>query len=105
MRTYATMLRNRPDFFVHCGDSINADCTIPAQQKLPNGETWRNIVTEEKSAVATTLAGYRGNYKYNLLDANLREFNAKVPILPSGTTMRLWRTGGPVKRSIAAATT
>jgi alkaline phosphatase D len=80
MRTYATMLQNRPDFFVHCGDSIYADCTIPAQQKLPNGETWRNIVTEEKSTVATTLAGYRGNYKYNLLDANLREFNAKVPI-------------------------
>jgi alkaline phosphatase D len=80
MRTYATMLRNRPDFFVHCGDSIYADCTIPAQQKMPNGETWRNIVTEEKSTVATTLAGYRGNYKYNLLDANLREFNANVPI-------------------------
>src|SRR5262245_30361006 len=34
MRTYATMLRNQPDFFVHCGDSIYADCTIPAQQKL-----------------------------------------------------------------------
>ncbi|MGB9051482.1 MAG: alkaline phosphatase D family protein, partial [Pseudolabrys sp.] len=23
---------------------------------------------------------YRGNYKYNLLDANLRDFNAEVPI-------------------------
>jgi alkaline phosphatase D len=80
MRTYATMLRSRPDFFVHCGDSIYADCTVPAQQKLPNGEIWRNIVTEEKSRVATTLADYRGNYKYNLLDANLRDFNAAVPI-------------------------
>ena len=80
MRTYATMLRSRPDFFVHCGDSIYADCAIPAQQKLPNGETWRNIVTEEKSKVATTLAEYRGNYKYNLLDVNLRAFNAEVPI-------------------------
>ena len=80
MRTYATMLRSRPDFFVHCGDSIYADCTIPAQQKLPNGEAWRNIVTEEKSKVAQTLADYRGNYKYNLLDANLRAFNAEVPI-------------------------
>src|SRR5262249_29639800 len=27
MRTYASMLRNQPDFFVHCGDSIYADCT------------------------------------------------------------------------------
>jgi alkaline phosphatase D len=80
MRTYATMLRSRPDFFVHCGDSIYADCAIPAQQNLPNGETWRNIITEEKSKVATTLAEYRGNYKYNLLDANLRAFNAEVPI-------------------------
>jgi alkaline phosphatase D len=80
MRTYASMLRNRPDFFVHCGDSIYADCTIPERQKLPNGEIWRNIVTEDKSKVATTLADYRGNYKYNLLDANLRAFNAEVPI-------------------------
>src|SRR5262249_51684788 len=58
MRTYASMLRNQPDFFVHCGDSIYADCTIPAQQKLPNGEIWRNVVTEDKSKVATTLADY-----------------------------------------------
>ncbi|MFZ1185123.1 MAG: alkaline phosphatase D family protein [Pseudolabrys sp.] len=80
MRTYRTMLHNRPDFFVHCGDSIYADCTVPAQQKLPSGETWRNVVTEEKSKVATSLDDYRGNYKYNLLDANLRDFNAEVPI-------------------------
>jgi alkaline phosphatase D len=53
---------------------------VPAQQKLPNGETWRNVVTEEKSKVATSLDDYRGNYKYNLLDANLRDFNAEVPI-------------------------
>ncbi|MGZ3329053.1 MAG: alkaline phosphatase D family protein, partial [Xanthobacteraceae bacterium] len=29
MRTYATMLKSRPDFFVHCGDHIYADCPIP----------------------------------------------------------------------------
>ncbi len=79
MRTYATMLRNRPDFFVHCGDSIYAECPLGAEQRLPNGEIWRNIVTEEKSRVAETLADYRGNYKYNLLDRNLRAFNAEVP--------------------------
>ena len=28
MRTYATMLANRPDFFIHSGDSIYADCPI-----------------------------------------------------------------------------
>ncbi len=30
--------------------------------------------------MAETLAEYRGNYKYNLLDANLRAFNAEVPM-------------------------
>jgi len=79
MRTYATMLANRPDFFVHCGDNIYAECPLGAEQKLPNGEVWRNVVTEEKSRVAETLADYRGNYKYNLLDHNLRTFNAEVP--------------------------
>src|SRR5262249_34372899 len=78
MRTYATMLNSCPDFFVHSGDSIYADCPIPARQELGNGETWRNLVTEEKSKVAETLAEFRGNYKYNLLDRNLRAFNAEV---------------------------
>jgi alkaline phosphatase D len=74
------MLRNRPDFFIHSGDHIYADCTIPAQRKLPNGEHWNNLVTEEKSRVAQTLADFRGNYKYNLLDKNLVRFNAEVPM-------------------------
>jgi phosphodiesterase/alkaline phosphatase D-like protein len=80
MRTYATMRRNQPDFFIHCGDNIYAECPLGAEQKLPNGEIWRNIVTEEKSRVAETLADFRGNYKYNLLDHNLRAFNAEVPL-------------------------
>jgi alkaline phosphatase D len=81
MRTYRTMLENRPDFFIHSGDHIYADCPIEAELKLPNGGVWRNIVTEEKSAVAHSLAQFRGNYKYNLLDENLRAFNAQVPML------------------------
>ena len=81
MRTFRTMLNNRPDFFIHSGDSIYADCPIPRELKLPDGGVWRNLVTEEKSEVAQTLAQFRGNYKYNLLDANVRAFNAEVPIL------------------------
>jgi len=81
MRTYGTMLENRPDFFIHSGDHIYADCPIPSELKLPNGEIWRNIVTEEKSTVAHSLAQFRGNYKYNLLDSNFRAFNAQVPML------------------------
>jgi alkaline phosphatase D len=80
MRTYATMQRCRPDFFIHSGDHIYADCPFPAERSLPNGEVWRNIVTEEKSHIAQTLADFRGNYKYNLADANLRAFNAEVPM-------------------------
>ena len=37
MRTYATMLRNRPDFFIHSGDNIYADGPIVAEVKLPDG--------------------------------------------------------------------
>src|SRR5260370_26015138 len=52
MRSYSTMLENRPEFFIHSGDHIYADCPVPSELKLPNGEIWRNILTEEKSAVA-----------------------------------------------------
>ena len=81
MRSFRTMLDNAPDFFIHSGDSIYADCPIETTLQLPNGEVWRNIVTEDKSAVAHSLAQFRGNYKYNLLDENVRAFNAAVPIL------------------------
>src|SRR5262249_55399994 len=80
MRTYATILRNRPDFFIHSGDNIYADAPIPREVKLRNGETWTNLITEEKSKPAETLAEFRGNYKYNLLDRNLRALAAEVPV-------------------------
>ncbi|MBX9841554.1 MAG: alkaline phosphatase D family protein [Xanthobacteraceae bacterium] len=80
MRSYATMLKNRPDFFIHSGDSIYADCPIERELKLPNGEVWKNIVTEEKAHIAKSVADFRGNYQYNLLDANMRRFNAEVPV-------------------------
>lgn len=79
-RSYRTMRDNRPDFFIHCGDHIYADCPIPSEQALPGGETWRNLVTEEKAEVAHTLAQFRGNYRYNHLDENFRAFHAEVPM-------------------------
>lgn len=81
MRTYRTMLQNRPDFFIHSGDHIYADCPIQSERKLPDGGVWKNIVTEDKSRIAQTLSEFRGNYKYNLLDKNLLAFNAEVPLL------------------------
>jgi alkaline phosphatase D len=81
MRIYETMLRSRPDFFIHSGDTIYADNPIQPEVRLPNGEVWRNLVTPEKAKVAETLNEFRGNYKYNLLDGHLRAFNAAVPML------------------------
>ncbi|MBO4222294.1 alkaline phosphatase [Bradyrhizobium neotropicale] len=80
LRSYRTMLANRPDFFIHSGDHIYADCPVPSELRLPDGTLWRNIVTEEKSTVARTLAQFRGNYKYNWCDANFRAFHAEVPM-------------------------
>ena len=99
MRTYAAMRRAEPDFFIHCGDNIYADCPIVAEQKLRDGTLWRNIVTEEKSKPAETLTEYRGNYKYNLLDDNLRAFNSAVPTVAlwdNHEVMESWWPGQPL---------
>jgi alkaline phosphatase D len=48
---------------------------------LDDGSVWRNLVTEEKSRVAETLKEFRGNYAYNMLDANVREFQSRVPVI------------------------
>ena len=81
MTIYESMRRMQPDFFVHSGDTIYADDPLQPEKKLPDGKVWKNIVTEAKSKVAETLDEYRGNYRYNLLDENLRRFNAEVPTL------------------------
>jgi alkaline phosphatase D len=78
MRLYETMRRVEPDLFIHAGDTIYADSIIPAEVALDDGRVWRNVVTEAKSKVAQTLDDFRGNYQYNLLDANLQRFNAEV---------------------------
>ncbi|MFE6176678.1 alkaline phosphatase D family protein [Streptomyces sp. NPDC056464] len=76
---YNAMGRLDPDFFLCSGDNIYADGPITSSVTLPDGSTWRNITTEEKSKVAETLAEFRGNFRYNLLDDNLKRFNAQVP--------------------------
>jgi alkaline phosphatase D len=81
MKIFATMRRLDPDFFIHSGDTIYADNPIAAEQALSDGGVWRNLTTEAKAKIAETLAEFRGNFAYNLLDDNLRRFNARVPIL------------------------
>ncbi|WP_328483240.1 alkaline phosphatase D family protein [Streptomyces sp. NBC_00377] len=78
-RIYDAMAKLDPDFFLCSGDNIYADGPIASTQALPDGSLWRNITTEEKAKVAETLAEFRGNFRYNLLDDNLRRFNAQVP--------------------------
>jgi len=81
MKIYHTMHQMQPDLFIHSGDYIYADGPIEAEVALDDGSIWKNLTTPEKAKVAETLAEFRGNYAYNLLDAHVRRFHAAVPQL------------------------
>ena len=78
MRLYKVMQSHHPDLFVHSGDLIYADNPIEKEKRLADGTVWRNVTTDAKSKVAESLDEFRGNYRYNLLDDNVRAFNASV---------------------------
>lgn len=78
---YRAMHATRPDFFIHCGDTIYADGPIEASVTVPDGQVWRNLVIPEVSDVAQTLAEFRGRHRYNHLDGNLRAMYADVPVI------------------------
>lgn len=78
--TYQTMAKHTPDFFLHSGDTIYADGPLKDEVDLKDGTKWINkVVTDEKRKVAETLAEYRGQWKYNMLDVHCQAFNAAVP--------------------------
>jgi len=79
MKTYATMAKHNPDFFIHSGDTVYCDGPIKAEAEITGGGVWKNTVAEGVEKVAETLDEYRGRWKYNLHDENLKAFNAKVP--------------------------
>lgn len=79
LKIFESMRARRPDFLLHSGDTVYADGPLSAQVTLPDGRIWRNLVTEEKSKVAETLAEFRGQYAYNLLDEAYKAFAAEVP--------------------------
>jgi alkaline phosphatase D len=79
MKIFEAMRQVEPAFFIHSGDTIYADGPIPPEKELPGGGVWKNLTTPAKSKVAETLPEFRGNFAYNLLDDNLRRFNAEVP--------------------------
>jgi len=83
MKIYSVMREVQPQFFMQSGDNIYADSPIkgcgPEDCTADEKQPWHNITTPEVAKVAETLAEFRGRYKYNLLDENLRLFNSEVP--------------------------
>lgn len=79
MRIYEAMRQRQPQFFIHSGDTVYADGPIAETVVAEGGRLWRNVVTPEVAKVAETLDEFRGRYRYNLLDENVRRFNAEVP--------------------------
>ncbi|MCB5169400.1 alkaline phosphatase D family protein [Streptomyces bambusae] len=80
-RVFEEMRRLDPDFFLFSGDTVYADGPIGPAVTLPDGRIWRNVTTVEKAKVAETLDEFRGAFRYNLLDENLRSFYAQVPVI------------------------
>jgi alkaline phosphatase D len=81
LRIFRAMERAEPDFFLCSGDMVYADNPLAETVTLPDGRVWRNVTTPAKSKVAETLDEFRGQFAYNLQDANLRSFAARVPFV------------------------
>lgn len=79
MKIYESMRKVEPQFFIQSGDSVYSDGAIQQSVLAENGQLWTNLITPEVSKVAETLNEFRGRYKYNMLDENVRRFNAEVP--------------------------
>ncbi len=80
MKTYATIARHRPEFFIHSGDTIYADGPMTDEVELKDGSMWKNtVLIDEKRKVAETLDEFRGQWKYNLMDGHVRAMNAVCP--------------------------
>jgi len=79
MTTFEAIRSFSPDFFVNSDDVIYADNPIASELRLGDGTVWKNVTTEGKAKVAESLDEFRSNYRYNMMDANVRRLNAEVP--------------------------
>lgn len=80
MATYATMAQHRPDFFIHSGDTVYADGPMTDEVAKDGEVIWKNTtLIDEKRKVAETLDEFRGQWKYNLMDAHVQAMNAVCP--------------------------
>ena len=104
---YRAMHETRPDFFLHSGDTIYADGPIAERVVEPDGQVWRNLVTEEVSKVAETLTEFRGRHRTRRSTHNVRAMNAEVPgHRPVGRprdAQQLVPRAGPRRRSVHRA--
>jgi len=71
MFTFSAMRKQRPDFFLHSGDTIYADGVIAAEVKLSDGKVWKNVTIPEKAKVAETHAVENILARRQILDQNL----------------------------------
>ncbi|UGQ12955.1 alkaline phosphatase D family protein [Yinghuangia sp. ASG 101] len=78
MTIFEEIRKLRPDVFLNSGDTVYSDGPLEPAVTLPDGRVWHNLTTPEKSKVAETLAEYRGQFAYNLLDHNYRAFAAEI---------------------------
>ncbi|MGA8210302.1 MAG: alkaline phosphatase D family protein [Nocardioidaceae bacterium] len=81
MLGYRALHETRPDFFIHCGDTVHADSPTAETVTEPDGQVWRNLVTPEVAKVAESLQELRGRHRCTMLDANVRAMYADVPLL------------------------
>lgn len=76
--TYGAILRQNPDFFVHCGDLIYADNPILPSKTLADGSDWQNQVAYGVDKVAESTQEFRGRYYYNYLDTHFSALHRQV---------------------------
>jgi alkaline phosphatase D len=81
MRAYAAMAATKPDFMIHSGDTIYADGPIQPSVVEPDGQVWRNIVTDGVESVAQSLDQFRGRHRYNLQDDSIQALYAATPLV------------------------
>ncbi len=81
MRIYEVLRQRDPDFFIHSGDTIYADGPMTPTVQVEGGRVWNNLIAEGVQKVAETQDEFRGRYRYNLRDDNIRKFSLQVPQL------------------------
>jgi alkaline phosphatase D len=80
MMTYAAMARHTPDFFIHSGDTVYADGPMQDEAEVKGQPKWINkVLIDEKRKVAETLAEFRAQWKYNMMDEHVKAMNAVCP--------------------------